>query len=105
MDVTDQSQLTRAMAELAERDNALGAAYAAVGCRPWRTREGGYAGLARIIAFQQLSTKAAATIWGRVEAQLDVVAPDGVLAASEDELRACGLSRPKIRHLRSIAEA
>jgi hypothetical protein len=40
-----------------------------------------------------------------VEVQLGKVTPASVLAADIDALRACGLSRPKIAHIRSIAEA
>ena len=36
---------------------------------------------------------------------LGKVTPKGVLAADIDALRGCGLSRPKIAHIRSIAEA
>jgi DNA-3-methyladenine glycosylase II len=68
-------------------------------------RAGGYAGLARIIAYQQLSTKAAGTIWGRVETLVGKITPASILAADIDALRACGMSRPKISHIRSIATA
>jgi DNA-3-methyladenine glycosylase II len=81
------------------------AAHRRIGAPVWRTRPGGYAGLARIIAFQQVSTAAAATIWGRVEARVGRVTPAAMLAIEIDELRAAGLSRPKIAHLRSIAAA
>lgn len=81
------------------------AAHDYVGVPEWRTRAGDYAGLARIIAYQQLSTKAAGTIWGRVEILLGKVTPKSVLAADIDALRACGMSRPKISHIRSIATA
>ncbi len=62
--------------------------------------------LLRAIVSQQLSVKAAATIHGRVLAAL---APDGALdpaavdAASDDEIRACGLSRAKTLALRDLA--
>lgn len=105
MDVTDSAELTRAVRHLAKRCEVIRAAHKFVGVPEWRTRAGSYAGLARIIAFQQLSTKAAATIWGRVEALVGKVTPQSILAASEAELRACGLSRPKIAHIRSIATA
>jgi len=81
------------------------AAHRLVGVPDWRVRMGGYAGLARIIAFQQLSTKAAGTIWGRVEVLVGKVTPRSILEADEMQLRACGMSRPKISHIRSIATA
>ena len=105
IDVTDPKALRKAVKALARRCPVIETAHARVGVPAWRTRQGDYAGLARIIAYQQLSTKAAGTIWGRVDVLLGKVTPKGVLAADMDALRACGLSRPKIAHIRSIAEA
>ncbi|MEZ5939685.1 MAG: DNA-3-methyladenine glycosylase 2 family protein [Hyphomonadaceae bacterium] len=105
LDVRDPEALAAAARRLARACPVIRAAYKSVGVPEWRTRKGGYAGLARIIAFQQVSTKAAATIWGRVETRLGRVTPAAVLAAPVDDLRACGLSRPKFAHIRSIAEA
>ena len=105
LDVTDAKQLSRAVKALAKECHIIKAAHDYVGVPEWRTRAGDYAGLARIIAYQQLSTKAAGTIWGRVEVLLGKVTPKAVLAADIDALRACGMSRPKIAHIRSIAEA
>lgn len=90
---------------LSERDPALAAAFAAYGVPKWRVGQPDYAVIARMIAFQQITTKAARTIWDRVEARLGTVHTHTVLGEDEEALRACGLSRPKIRHLRSIAEA
>jgi len=62
--------------------------------------------LARSIVYQQLSGKAAATIYGRVvEALGGEVAPERLLAVSDDALQAAGLSRPKIRYTRALARA
>jgi len=105
LDVTDRKQLSRAVKVLAKECAIIKAAHEFVGVPEWRTRAPDYAGLARIIAYQQLSTKAAGTIWGRVEVLLGKVSPKTVLAADIDALRACGLSRPKIAHIRSIAQA
>src|ERR1700726_1059355 len=62
--------------------------------------------LAESIAYQQLSGKAAATIWGRVRAlypkrrKLD---PKLVLATSDKKLRAAGLSGSKVAALKDLA--
>lgn len=66
-----------------------------------------YAGLVRTIVGQQLSTKAAASIYSRVLAHFDgrPPTPAEVLAADPEELRAAGgLSRAKTGYLRSLAE-
>jgi DNA-3-methyladenine glycosylase II len=64
-----------------------------------------YGALVRSIVGQQLSTVAARTIYGRLTALFDhrPPTPAELLAADEDTLRACGLSRPKISYLRDLA--
>jgi DNA-3-methyladenine glycosylase II len=64
-----------------------------------------YGALLRSIVGQQLSTKAAATIYGRM---LDLFGghaptPKQLLAVDPDKIRAAGLSRPKISYLRDLA--
>jgi DNA-3-methyladenine glycosylase II len=66
-----------------------------------------YGTLVRSIVGQQLSTKAAAAIYGRLIERFGGRAPtpEEVLAADPDELRtAAGLSHAKVRYLRSLAE-
>ena len=62
--------------------------------------------LAESIAYQQLSGKAAATIFGRVRAlypKRKWLDPKLVLATSNETLRACGLSRSKTAALKDLA--
>ena len=101
----DPDLLLGACGWLSDRDPALARAFAAYGVPQWRIGAPDYAVIARMIAFQQITTKAAATIWARVETALGAVSTETILGASEDTLRTCGLSRPKIAHLRSIAAA
>ncbi|HEX5897181.1 MAG TPA: DNA-3-methyladenine glycosylase [Thermoleophilaceae bacterium] len=65
-----------------------------------------YGALLRSIVGQQLSTKAARTIYGRMLELFDGHAPTPVqlLAANPDDIRAAGLSRPKINYLRDLAQ-
>jgi DNA-3-methyladenine glycosylase II len=105
MNVHDEAELAAAVKALAKSCAVIRKAHKAIGVPPWRVRPTGYAGLASIIAYQQVSTKAAATIWGRVDAMLGKITPKAVLAASDADLRTCGLSRPKISHIKSIAAA
>lgn len=63
--------------------------------------------LSRSIVYQQLSGKAAATIYGRLEAKLPKALgkwPAALLALSDEELRGCGLSRQKTAALRDLAQ-
>jgi len=62
--------------------------------------------LIRSIVNQQLSSKAAATIYGRFLKLLPngAVVPREILKLSDDELRSAGLSRPKIKYITGICE-
>lgn len=75
------------------------------GALPLRLREPGFEGLARIVVSQQVSVASAAAIWARVSGQFQPMQAATVLAASDDELRSAGLSRPKVKTLRAIATA
>ena len=70
-----------------------------------RKREPGFEGLASIVIGQQVSTASAAAIWGRMKARFDEIAPRTLLDASDDDLKAVGLSAAKIRTLRAAARA
>ncbi len=75
------------------------------GPAPLRRREPGFAGLAAIIVSQQVSVASASAIFGRLEARIAPLDADRVAAATEEDLRGCGLSTPKIRALRALAAA
>jgi len=62
-----------------------------------------FVALARAIVGQQLSTKAADTIWGRFAA-LGPLDPAAVLERDETELRSVGLSGAKARYVRDLAQ-
>lgn len=76
----------------------------AVGPLPLRRRADGFGALFAAIVGQQISTGAAAAIWARLEVG-GLTQPAALLAASEDDLRAAGLSRPKIRYALGLASA
>lgn len=69
---------------------------------PLRRRPDGFAALFSAIVSQQVSTQAATTIWGRVEA-LGATDPAGLAAISDQDLRVAGLSRQKITYARALA--
>ena len=65
-----------------------------------------YGALLRSIVGQQLSTKAAASIYGRL---VDIFVghaptPKQLLKADPEEIRSAGLSRPKVAYLRDLAQ-
>ena len=65
-----------------------------------------YGTLVRSIVGQQLSTKAAATIYARVLELFggNVPTPAQLIATPPDSLRSAGLSRAKVAYLRDLAE-
>lgn len=69
-----------------------------------RPRHDAFFSLARAIIGQQISVKAAESIWQRMATALGGVNPANVLRAGEDNLRACGVTRQKSRYLVSLAQ-
>ena len=79
-------------------------AWALVDGVPVRRRKDGFEALLDAIVSQQLSVAAADTIWRRMK-KAKLIGPRKILAASDEQLRACGLSRPKVTYARALAEA
>lgn len=97
--------LDHALAELLKADPDLQPLYALAGRPALRKRDPGFHGLAAIIVSQQLSVASAAAIWRRVQERFQPLDAGAILAATDDEMRLCGLSTGKIRTLRAVAEA
>ena len=64
----------------------------------------GFAQLLSAIVSQQVSVAAASAIWGRLR-DARLTGPRKIQGASDEALRAAGLSRQKIRYARALAEA
>ena len=103
--IEKDADVEEALGALIAADPRLKRVLDAVESVPLRRRSGGFEGLAEVITAQQISTAAAAAIWGRFTAAVMPFTPENVLAASEETLRAVGLSRPKIRTLAGVATA
>jgi len=89
---------------LAEREERFAFALTQTGQLPLRLRGDGFVALLDAICSQQISVAAADAIWRKLEAA-DLISPDRVAEASDDDLRACGLSRQKIRYGRALADS
>ena len=95
---------TPAIAHLRAADPVIERLLAAVGPCELAPTGHSFATLADAIVSQQISIQAAAAIMRRLEAALGgVVAPLPVLEASDEILRAAGLSGQKVRYLRDLA--
>lgn len=71
---------------------------------PLRRRRDGFDQVLSAIVSQQVSVAAADSIWGRLK-DARLTGPRKIAWASDEDLRACGLSRQKIRYARALAEA
>lgn len=100
-----EAVLARGLKAIVRRDPVMKRIVAEGARPPLRKREPGFEGLARIIVSQQLSTASAAAIWARLATRFPKLSPADIATASDEELRAAGLSAPKMRTLRAIAEA
>ena len=98
-----------AVAHLRAADAVLARVIDGVGALTLEPRDGAFRMLSRAIFFQQLAGPAARAILGRVLATLGAdednwYAPAQLLAASDEQLRAAGLSRQKMVYLRDLAD-
>jgi DNA-3-methyladenine glycosylase II len=104
-----ERECNRARRLLMRRDPRLAAVMRRVGkCRIFESRtHHPFVSLVRALVSQQLSGKAASTIFGRVAALVggaEQMTPGGVLAVDPVRLREAGLSRQKIGYIRDLAE-
>jgi 3-methyladenine DNA glycosylase/8-oxoguanine DNA glycosylase len=104
----DPETLRKATAKLRRRDPVLAAIIRDVGPCRLRVDEGGgaFAALVESIVYQQITGKAAASIYGRVRRLIGRrhPRPQDILAATGAALRGAGLSRQKVAYLRDLSE-
>ena len=98
-------RLRASLDALAGIEPAFAAALASAGYPEPRISERGFVTLLRAIVGQQVSIKAAASIWAKLDAATGGAAdPENVSAASDEALRGAGLSGQKVSYARSLAE-
>ncbi len=97
--------MKKALSHLKNSDEVLASIITRVGPCRISYREPTFEALARSIVFQQLSTKAARTIYERLEqAAGGKITPEAVRNLSLDEMRRAGLSKQKVGYIRDLAE-
>jgi len=87
---------------LANADHRFEYALTKTGPLPLRRSKDGFEALLNAIVGQQVSVAAANAIWMRLKTA-GLTGPRKVMWANEEELRACGLSRQKIRYAKALA--
>lgn len=103
--VRTKESIGTAVEALASREPAFAGVVAKFGVPEPRRSERGAQTLLRTIVGQQVSVAAARAMWSKLEAAFGSP-PDLklLLAASDEELRAAGMSRQKSGYIRSLAE-
>lgn len=92
-----------AVSHLRERDIVLSRLIETIGPCRMPLRKDRFDALVRSILSQQISTAAARTILGRLVDQIGTPRPETLLALSDEEFRACGISPQKMVYLRDLA--
>ena len=101
-DTNKNNLLTKNLKKLARLDTELGDVIKDLDNIKLRTRKGGFSALLRAIVGQQLSVKAAAAIWLKLE-NAKLTTEESIESASDLELRICGLSRQKIKYTKALS--
>ena len=103
--VRTKSSIRKAVEALAEREKAFAGVVDKHGIPEPRSSEPGTHTLLRTIVGQQVSVAAARSMWSKLEAAFGSP-PDLnlLLAATDEDLRAAGISRQKAGYIRSLAE-
>ena len=103
--VRTANSIKKAAEALAEREPAFATVLERHGMPDPRKSEPGAHTLLRTIVGQQVSVAAARSMWAKLEAAFGSP-PDlaRLLAASDEDLRAAGMSRQKSGYIRSLAE-
>jgi DNA-3-methyladenine glycosylase II len=103
--IRTQADVAAGLVDLALLDARLFTVIDKAGPVPLRRHEPGYRGMAGIIVAQMVSRASADAIWRRLEEVAGEITPHHILALSDADCRAAGLSRAKAETLRRVAEA
>ena len=95
---------TDAKAHLAKRDKVLRKLIKDFPDANLQSRGDAFQTLARSIVGQQISVKAAQSIWTRFADCSGAVTPAKVITLSPEAMRACGLSGSKVAYIRDLAQ-
>ncbi|MBL8396660.1 MAG: DNA-3-methyladenine glycosylase 2 family protein [Candidatus Accumulibacter sp.] len=92
-----------AVHELAQRDQVMADLIESFAGVALISRGEPFSTLVRSIVGQQISVKAADSVWRKMQATFPELVPERIIAAETAELRACGLSARKVEYLVDLA--
>ncbi len=101
--VTTPAYWERATRELSAKDAVIAKLVTQFAGLALRSRGDAFHTLARSIVGQQISVKAAESVWQKLVVALPEFHPHTVHALEAEALRACGLSRSKVVYLQDLA--
>jgi DNA-3-methyladenine glycosylase II len=90
---------------LRKRDKRLGQVIDRVGMIEAEVSPDLFSALVSSIISQQISGKAAETVWERVKGRFGEISPDRIHAASVQDIHECGMSNRKAEYVKGIAQA
>ena len=93
------------LAHLKRRDKHLGQAIDRIGKIEREVRPDLFAALVHSIVAQQVSAKAATTVWNRLCCQCGEMTPAVLATADADRIQQCGLSRRKVAYMQKLGQA
>jgi DNA-3-methyladenine glycosylase II len=102
--ITGDACVAEGAAWLAANEPRFAAALKLTGPLPLRRKLDGFAELLSAIVSQQVSVASARAIWGRMK-HAGLTDPGKVMDTTDEDLRAIGLSRQKVKYARALADA
>jgi DNA-3-methyladenine glycosylase II len=90
---------------LRRRDKILGLAIGEIGKIERGVTPDLFIALVASVASQQISAKAAETVWRRMEERFGAITSEGIASATVEEIQQCGMSHKKAGYIRGIGTA
>jgi len=90
---------------LKSKDKKLGAAMEKIGMIQRKITSDPFTALISSVVSQQISNKAAETVWNRLEKLLGSITPEIIAKANLFEIQSCGISERKAGYIKGIAKA
>ncbi|MDD1771712.1 MAG: DNA-3-methyladenine glycosylase [Methanomassiliicoccales archaeon] len=90
---------------LRKRDKRLGQMIDRIGLLEPGVTSDIFSALVNSIVAQQISSKAAETVWGRVKDRFVKITPERMASATVEKVQCCGMSMRKASYIKGMAEA
>lgn len=90
---------------LKHRDKKLGAAIEKIGLIKREITPDPFTALVSSVVSQQISNKAAATVWNRLQTLLGNITPESIAQTERSAIQGCGMSERKAGYIKGIADA